>query len=111
MVELRISGPAGPEVDVEAVLDTGFTEFLTLPPALITSLGLPFQYWMPLALADGTPVQLEVYEATVMWHGQQRTVPVHATAADPLLGMHLLYGSRLLADVVDGGSVTITPLP
>ena len=29
----------------------------------------------------------------------------------PLVGMSLLYGSRVTLDVVDGGPITIEPLP
>jgi predicted aspartyl protease len=41
VVRLRVRGPAGPGAEVDAVLDTGFTEYLTLPQAIITSLSLP----------------------------------------------------------------------
>jgi hypothetical protein len=37
--------------------------------------------------------------------GQQRQID------RPLIGMSLLYGSRVTLDVVDGGPVTIEPVP
>jgi hypothetical protein len=54
---------------------------------------------------------LPVYTATVLWHDQPRSVDVLETQNDALIGMSLLYGSRVLLDVVDGGSVDISPLP
>jgi len=51
------------------------------------------------------------HDALVVWGGKPRSVGVHAIDGDALLGMSLLYGSRLLIDVIDGGPVTITPLP
>ena len=65
---------------------------------------------MPMDLADGSTVFLGVYEATVEWDGHLRHIPVHMEGG-ALLGMSLLYGSRLVIDVVDGGAVTIDALP
>jgi len=38
---LRVRGPSGQEQELEAVIDTGFTGFLTLPPGLVAALSLP----------------------------------------------------------------------
>lgn len=43
-IRFQVYGTEGREEEVEAVLDTGFTGFLTLPPAMISALGLsPFK--------------------------------------------------------------------
>ena len=42
VVTLAVRGPAGQTTEIDAVIDTGFTGFLTLPPALVSELGLPF---------------------------------------------------------------------
>src|SRR5262249_47639776 len=107
-VELR--GPSGSIVEVEAVIDTGFTEFLTLPPALVSDLGLPFKEFVPMILADDSVVHLAAHDAFVMWHGAERQILVYATPGGPLLGMTLLYGSRVTLDVIDGGPVSIQEL-
>jgi predicted aspartyl protease len=39
-IRLVVSGPSGQQQEIEAIIDTGFTGFLTLPPALIQALGL-----------------------------------------------------------------------
>ena len=41
LIRVPIRDAAGYEQEVEAQLDTGFTGSLTIPHALITSLGLP----------------------------------------------------------------------
>ena len=39
-IRLTVEGLRGREQEVEAVIDTGYTASLTLPPALINALGL-----------------------------------------------------------------------
>ena len=43
VVSLPLRGPAGQARDVNAVVDTGFTRFLTLPPTMVAELGLGFR--------------------------------------------------------------------
>ena len=94
---------------IDVIVDTGFTEFLTLPPALIASLALPALNATAMTLADGSVIAVDVYEANVLWDGQKRTVKIHSADGDPLVGMALLYGYRLIIDAVDGGQVIIEP--
>ena len=49
VVPLPLRGPSGQARDVDAVVDTGFTRFLTLPPAMIAELGLGFSKVMPVS--------------------------------------------------------------
>jgi clan AA aspartic protease len=101
----------GHQQDIEAIIDTGFTGFLTLPPALIATLGLSWLCRQPGMLADGRVEFFDVYVATVMWDGQPRTVEVEAVDTAPLVGMSLLERHSLRIDVLRGGVVTITALP
>ena len=55
--------------------------------------------------------ELLVYEASVIWDGQVRTIEINESEADPLVGMGLLEGYELKIQAVAGGSVTITALP
>ena len=41
VVTLAVQGPAGQANEIEAVIDTGYNGLLTLPPPVITELGLP----------------------------------------------------------------------
>jgi predicted aspartyl protease len=40
-IRLLVIGPQGYQQEIEAIIDTGFTGFLTLPPLLVTTLGFP----------------------------------------------------------------------
>jgi predicted aspartyl protease len=62
-------------------------------------------------LGDGNVVVLDVYLVKVLWHNQEREVLVLQADGGPLVGMSLLYGSRVTLDVVDDGNVTINTLP
>jgi clan AA aspartic protease len=111
VLRLEIHGSSGQVEEIEAAIDTGFNDFLTLRPQQIAALGLAQRAYIRASLADGSIVSLPVYTATVLWHNQSRSIDVLETQNDPLIGMSLLYGSRVTLDVIDGGSVVILPLP
>ena len=52
-----------------------------------------------------------MYLAIVLWNGEERIVQALRTNGKPLVGMALLYGNRLILDVVTDGEVTIEALP
>lgn len=110
-VPLEVLDASGRQYRIEAIVDTGFTGFLTLPSALIGSLGLVWLGREAGVLADGTVRLFDVYEGTVTWDSQWRTVEVEAADTDPLLGVSLLRGHDLRIQVVDGGTVIIMALP
>jgi clan AA aspartic protease len=81
-----------PDFSIEFVIDTGFTEFLSLPPAAVTLLGFPFVYDTYANLADNSNVILPVdHQATIIWNGEEREVNVLATGRLPLLGTAIRY--------------------
>ncbi len=95
---------------VEAVIDTGFTGFLSLPPSIIESIGLPWIFRDMGTLGDGSEVIFEMYRAEVIWDGQVLVVDVASSEADPLVGMSLLYGYKVQIEAIEGGLVTIESL-
>ena len=109
-IRLLVRGPQGHQQEIEAIIDTGFTGFLTLPPILVATLGLTWLCRQPGILADGRVEYFNVYVATVIWDGQPRTVEVEAADTEPLVGM-ILEHHALRIDVLNGGLVTITALP
>ena len=111
IVTLEVRGPSQIAMDIEAILDTGFTESLTLNRALVGALGLRYVNTDDVTLADGSIVGTDLYEGTVLWNGQLRPVIVHCLEGSPLIGMSLLYDHLLTVEVVDGGPVTIDPIP
>ncbi len=107
VVSRSLQGAEGRTQDIEAVVDTGFTGFLTLPPASVAELGLPFAYVGRACLANDEEVEFEVYDLTVLWDGQSRRVRAAATGSTPLVEMLLLDGHDLSIQVRDGGQVVI----
>jgi clan AA aspartic protease len=110
-IRLRVRGPRGREQEIEAVIDTGYTASLTLPPALIAALGLRWQSLDRGTHADGSECLFDVYEGKVVWDGKVRRVPVDEADTDPLVGMELLRGYELKMQVRSRGKVTIKQLP
>ena len=90
IIRLVVTGPTGQQQDTEAIIDTGFTGFLTLPPARVAALELSWRSRQPGILADGSVDIFDVYVASVMWDGQPRNVEVEAADTEPLVGMSLL---------------------
>lgn len=97
-------------LQVETVVDTGFTGHLTLPTATVEALGLPNIGSAESILADGSLVMEDVCLARVFWHGEERPVRVLVADAPPLLGMALLRGSELRVECLGGGEVNIEKL-
>ncbi len=111
VIELEVASPAQQRRRIQAVIDTGYNGYITLPSHLITALQLPFVGHRRGTLADGSVVLLDVFLATVVWHGRREEVVVSQTDGAPLLGMSLLRGSRMTMDVIDDGDVEIDELP
>ena len=109
VIELVVIGLNRHE-NIEAVVDTGFSGYLALPGDLINRLKLQRIDNQAVILGDGTEVVLDRYLLVVLWHGEERTVSALQTDGGPLVGMSLLYGSRVVLDVVNNGDVSINPL-
>lgn len=110
-IRLPLWAADGRQQEVEAILDTGFNGSLTLPPAVIAALRLPWRTRGLVILANGGEDRCEVYAATVLWDGLPRKILVEAADTEPLVGMALLYGHDVRMQVVEGGSVIIEALP
>ncbi len=110
IIRLTVRGPAGQEHEIEAIIDTGFDGWLSLPSSLIALLGLVWRRRGRALLANGSDSVFEIYEATVVWDGQDRRIPVDEAETTPLLGMSFLEGYELTIQVRSAGNVTIAPL-
>jgi clan AA aspartic protease len=111
LISLTVHGPGGQTQDIQAVIDTGFDGSLTLPPALIATLGLVWRRRGRALLADGHESLFDIYEAVVIWDGVPRRVAVDEADTDALIGMSLLSGYELTIEAVEGGRVFIRALP
>jgi clan AA aspartic protease len=111
VVRLRVRGPGGVVTDVEAVVDTGFTAELVLPPGSITALGLPPVTVRRMVLADGSVRKIPIYAAEITWGTGWRPILVSGIGNESLIGMSLLAGHELHLAAVPGGVVAVSPLP
>lgn len=110
IVRIVVRDASGRDHAHDAVVDTGFTGWLTLPPSVIASLNLPWREWGAGILADGGRILFNVYDVTLHWDGQIVTIPVDEADAEPLIGMRLLQGFRIIIENIDGGLVQIDRL-
>jgi clan AA aspartic protease len=108
---LLVRGPDGQEQEIDAVIDTGFNGFLTLPLSIVAAFGLPLLGRGRAILANGSEELFNIHEVTVIWDGEPRVVDTDAADTDALVGMSMLYGYNLQIQAIDGGSVTIETLP
>lgn len=95
---------------VDAVIDTGFSGFLTLPSDMIATLGLSWEGRDVATLGDGTFCTFEVYIGLVIWDGQYREIYINESETVPLIGMQLLRGYDLRIQAIEEGLVTIDAL-
>lgn len=107
MVTLLLRGPDGDVRDIEAVIDTGYSGFLTLPPRLVAELGLPFVTSAQATLANGSEETFDVHSVTVLWDSRPVVVDAYASDTTPLVGMRLLDQYDLYVQVRHGGRVRI----
>ena len=107
VITLTLQGPSGLRRQFEAVIDTGFNGFVSLPPTIVTELGLPFLTNESAVLDDGSLVRFSVHEATTLWDSQPRRVYAHVSDVTPLVGMRMLESHTLYAEIEDGGRVVI----
>jgi clan AA aspartic protease len=110
-IRLRIKGHHGRECEVEAVVDSGYTGWLTLPPEVIEDLDLRWRTFGRATLADGSVSYFDVYQAKVLWDKRLRSLLVDEFDATPLVGMALMQGCELKMQIRSRGKVTIRRLP
>ncbi|MGH7172585.1 MAG: clan AA aspartic protease [Gemmataceae bacterium] len=111
LIRLTIRGSRGRQQEIEAVVDTGYTGWLTLPADVVAALNLPWQTFGRGILADGSARAFDVYQAKVVWDGHLRRVFVDEFDAAPLVRMALLRGYEYKMQVRARGKVTIKRLP
>jgi len=110
ILPLRVRGSRGAIEPFQAILDTGFNDWLTLSPNQVAMLALAFREEGRYVPADGSESVSRLFEAEIEWFGQWRRILVVEMDGGPLVGMATLRGCHLDIDVVENGCVEIRPL-
>jgi clan AA aspartic protease len=107
IIPLSIRRSDGQIFTQDAIVDTGFNGWLSLPPDLITQLNLRWKRRGRAMLGDGSECIFNIYEAVVIWDGTLLTIPVDEADSEPLVGMSLMEGYQLTIQVSEGGQVEL----
>ncbi len=107
LISISIRRVNGEVLTQEAIVDTGFNGWLSLPPDAIAELNLKWKRRGRAILGDGSECVFSVYEAVVVWDGALRTIPVDEAGSEPLVGMSLMEGYQLTIQVAEDGYVEL----
>lgn len=110
IIRLIIGNAGSQKQTIDAVIDTGFTGFLTLPFSVLANLNLQAYRREAGILGDGSTCIFDVYRGLVIWDGTLRRIDINESDTELLVGMSLLYGYRMQLDAIEGGTVTIQAL-
>jgi clan AA aspartic protease len=99
-----------PDFQIEFVVDTGFNDYLTLPPQAISAMNLPQYSNTSVRLADGSETMLSIHSATIIWERIELVVPVLAAGVKPLIGTSLMDGYHLSIYFQIDGDVNLTAI-
>jgi clan AA aspartic protease len=108
IIPLSICGSDGKVCTQDAIVDTGFNGWLSLPPDLIAQLDLKWKRRGRAILGDGSECVFNVYEAVLVWDGNFLTIPIDEADSEPLVGMSLMEGYQLMVQVFEGGRVELS---
>jgi clan AA aspartic protease len=75
IISLSICDSEGKIYTQDAIVDTGFNGWLSLPPDLIDQLNLTWKRRGRAILGDGSEYVFNVYETIVVWDGNYLTIP------------------------------------
>ncbi len=108
-VVLVLPGQAGP-LEIEFVVDTAFDGDLAVPSEVARRLDAQPLGRRGLSLADGSLFVSGAVEIEMDWQGELRLTEVLILDGSPLLGVVLMEGLHLGADMEAGGEVSLETL-
>ncbi len=106
---LTLPGHDGP-VNIEFIVDTAFDGDLSVPPHVLARLDVGYQTDRLFQMADGRQVYQPAFEINLLWDGEIRLTEVVSIKNASLLGIQLMDGKLLQAEMTDGGEVSLEDL-
>jgi clan AA aspartic protease len=110
VVTVAVTGKRGARISIDAIVDTGFSDYLALPLSIIEGLDLDFLDTVGVRLGDGSLASCDLYRGRVEWLDTTMVVAIQSTETDPLVGVKLLRGCNLSIDFTQNGAVVIERL-
>ena len=107
VVRVDVIAAGGGTEQFTAILDTGFSGFLSLPADAIARLGFIPGPQTTVTLATGVRTRIRSWSGFALWHGRRRPIAVLETGGEPLLGMSMVEGSHVSMDAQVAGVVAI----
>ncbi len=108
-IEISVGGSAWDVLD--AVIDTGFNGQLALPAETVRDLGLTLDRFRRVTPAIGVSRVVASGNVHLNWDGEPKNVRAIEAGAEPLIGMALLWGNRIMIDAIEDGAVSIAAIP
>ena len=107
IIPLSICGSDGKVYTQDAIVDTGFNGWLSLPPNLIAESNLKWKRRGRAILGDGSECVFDVYEAVLVWNKNFLTISIDEADSEPLVSMSLMEGYQLIVQVFEGSHVEL----
>lgn len=97
------------EIALDAVLDTGFSDYLAMPKRIIDGLGLTFLTTINMINSDQQVSETRIYEGgSLRWNDGWRRIKIQEIPGGQILaGMALLYSSDVHLSVARNGWVEV----
>jgi predicted aspartyl protease len=108
IISVLLRGSEGKIYSQDAIVDTGFNGWLSLPPHSIAKLNLTWKRRGLAILGDGSECIFNIFEAVILWDGVFVTIPIDEADSEPLIGMSLMLGYQLKVQVSVGGAVELS---
>lgn len=104
-ISILIHWSGGEDLEVEALMDSGFSGEIALPMSVVEDLELEYAQGRIVVLADGCYHQIETFKGSVFFADEWHDVIVYSTGGNPAVGMRLLRGAKISFETVPEGSI------
>ncbi|MDJ1172348.1 aspartyl protease [Roseofilum sp. BLCC_M154] len=101
LFEIRLVTTDGIDFTIDAMLDTGFSGWLTLDIQDLDGLDVQYIGTQNMQLATGEEVEFNLYTGSIYFDRQEVNIIIHAALGIPqvLLGRQLLINRLLVVDI------------